>query len=134
MQKQRLDLEYPLNARKPDLLWQLMSTDHGLERWLADEVKEENGMLSLMWGNPYGEHHTLHAHILEREKNSHIKLQWVEEDDPDAYWEMRIGRSELTEEYASTSSTTHRRKTLTTFTTCGTVTWNGSTNPADIKK
>jgi len=98
MQKQRLDLEYPLNARKPDLLWQLMSTDHGLERWLADEVKEENGMLSLMWGNPYGEHHTLHAHILEREKNSHIKLQWVEEDDPDAYWEMRIGRSELTEE------------------------------------
>ena len=98
MQKQRLDLEYPLNARKPDLLWQLMSTDHGLERWLADEVKEENGMLSLMWGNPYGEHHTLHAYILEREKNSHIKLQWVEEDDPDAYWEMRIGRSELTEE------------------------------------
>ena len=70
MQKQRLNLEYPLSARKPDLLWQLLSTDHGLERWLAEE----------------------------RQKNSHIKLQWVDEDDPDAYWEMRIGQSELTEE------------------------------------
>jgi len=98
MQKQRLDLEYPLNAGKPDLLWKLLSTDHGLERWLADEVKEENGIMSLTWGNPYSEQHTLHAEIMERQKNSHIKLRWVDEDDPAAFWEMRIGRSELTED------------------------------------
>ena len=76
----------------------LMSTDHGLERWLADEVKEENGVLSLTWGSPYGEHHTLHANIVERQKNSHIRLRWVDEDDPVAYWEMRIGHSELTQD------------------------------------
>ena len=98
MQKQRLDIEYPLNPGKPDILWMLMSTDHGLERWLADEVKEQDGVLSLTWGNPYNEQHTLHAKIVERQKNSHIKLQWVDEDDPEAYWEMRIGRSELTED------------------------------------
>jgi len=98
MKKKRLNLEYPLKGRKPDLLWQLMSTDHGLERWLADKVTEENGVLSLTWGEPWGEHHTLHANILERERNSHIKLQWVDEDEQDAYWEMRIGRSELTED------------------------------------
>ena len=98
MQKKRLDIEYPLNAGKPDLLWMLMSTDHGLERWLADEVKEENGVLSLTWGSPYGEHHTLHANIVERQKNSHIRLRWVDEDDPVAYWEMRIGHSELTQD------------------------------------
>ena len=98
MQKQRLELEYPLKGRKPDLLWQLMSTDHGLERWLADEVKEENGVMSLTWGNPYGEHHTLLANIVERSKNDHIRFQWVDEIEPEAFWEMRIGRSELTEE------------------------------------
>lgn len=98
MQKQRLELEYPLNARKPDILWQLMSTAHGLERWLADEVTEEDGVLSLTWGSPYGEHHTLHAHIEEREKNSHLRLRWVDEEDPEAFWEMRIGHSELTEQ------------------------------------
>jgi uncharacterized protein YndB with AHSA1/START domain len=98
MRKKRLNLEYPLSARKPDLLWQLMSTDHGLERWLADRVKEEDGVMTLTWGDPYGEHHTLHANILERQKNSHIKFQWVDEEEPEAYWEMRIGQSELTEE------------------------------------
>ena len=98
MRKRRLELEYPLSARKPDLLWQLMSTDHGLERWLADRVHEENGVMSLTWGNPWGEHHTLRARIVERRKNSHIRLQWVDEEEPEAYWEMRLGQSELTEE------------------------------------
>ena len=98
MQKHRLDLEYPLSARKPDILWSLISTDHGLERWLADRVTEQDGVITLTWGDLYGEHHSLSANIVEREKNSHIRLRWVDEDDPDAYWEMRIGRSELTEE------------------------------------
>jgi uncharacterized protein YndB with AHSA1/START domain len=98
MQKQRLSLEYPLTGRKPDLLWQLLSTDHGLQRWLADEVEENDGVMSLTWGSRWGEHHTLHANIVEREKNSHIRFQWVDEEEPEAYWEMRIGKSELTEE------------------------------------
>ena len=98
MEKQRLELEYPLLGRKPDLLWTLLSTDHGLNRWLADEVTEEDGVMSFTWGKPWTDHHTLKAHIVEREKNSHIKLKWVDETDPEAYWEMRIGRSELTEE------------------------------------
>jgi uncharacterized protein YndB with AHSA1/START domain len=98
MQKQRLELEYPLKGRKPDLLWQLMSTDHGLGRWLADEVTEENGIMSLTWGKPWTDHHTLHANIVEREKNSHIRFRWVDEESDDAFWEMRIGRSELTED------------------------------------
>ena len=98
MHKQRLSLEYPLTARKPDLLWQLMSTDHGLERWLADRVVEDDGVMQLTWGNPYGEHHTLKANIVERQKNSHIRLRWVDEEEDDAFWEMRIGKSELTDE------------------------------------
>ena len=98
MQKERLELEYPLNARKPDILWQLMSTAHGLERWLADRVVETDGVLSLTWGDLYGEHHTLYARIVERQKNSHVRLRWVDEDDDNAFWEMRIGRSDLAEE------------------------------------
>ena len=98
MQKQRLNLEYPLSARKPDLLWQLLSTDHGLERWLADHVEEDNGVMRLTWGDLYGEHHTLKANIVERQKNSHIRLRWVDEEEDDAFWEMRIGKSELTDE------------------------------------
>ena len=98
MAKKRLNLEYPLKGRQPDLLWQLMSTDHGLERWLADQVVEDDGVMSLTWGSPFGVHHTLRANIVERRKNSHIRFQWVDEEDQNAFWEMRIGQSELTQD------------------------------------
>jgi len=98
MKKQRIDIEYPLSARKPDIVWEFISTDHGLGRWIADEVIEDEGIISFTWGQPWTDHHTLQAHIMEREKNSHIRFRWVEEDDDDAFWEMRIGHSELTGE------------------------------------
>lgn len=98
MKKEQLNIEYPLSARHPDIVWQLISTDHGLGRWIADRVTEEDGIISFTWGQPWTDHHTLSANVVEREKNSHIKFRWVEEDDPEAYWEMRIGQSELTGE------------------------------------
>ena len=80
-------------------MWEQISTAHGLERWLADHVEElEEDIFSLTWGEPWTDHHTLEAKILERQKNDHIRLQWVNEEDADAYWEMRIGKSELTDE------------------------------------
>lgn len=98
MKKQRLNVEYPLSARKPDIVWGLISTDHGLGRWLADVVEESDGNISFTWGQPWADHHTLTAKVVEREKNSHIRFQWLEEEDPEAFWEMRIGKSELTDE------------------------------------
>jgi uncharacterized protein YndB with AHSA1/START domain len=96
MKKERIDIEYPLSSRQIDIVWQLISTDHGLGRWLADEVAEDNGIISFTWGQPWSDHHTQEAYIVERSKNSHIRFKWVDEDDPEAYWEMKIGKSELT--------------------------------------
>ena len=97
--KQKLSLEYPLATKSPNIIWEQISTAHGMERWLADHVEEsEDGIISLTWGNRWTDHHTLEAKVLERQKNSFIRLQWVNEDDPEAFWEMRIGRSELTDE------------------------------------
>ena len=98
MKKERLYIEYPLASRHPDIVWKLISTDHGLGLWLADNVSEDNGVISFTWGQPWTDHHTLSANVVERSKNSHIRFRWVEEDDPDAFWEMRIAQSELTGE------------------------------------
>ena len=98
MGKQRIDIEYPLNTKSPSIVWEQISSAHGLGRWLADSVEEREGVISLTWGETWAEHHTMHARILERERQDHIKLRWEDEDDPEAYWEMRIGRSELTDE------------------------------------
>lgn len=96
MKKERLYIEYPLSSRQPGIVWKLISTDHGLGRWIADKVVEDNGIVSFTWGQPWADHHTLSANIVEREHNSHIRFKWADEDDPEAFWEIRIGKSELT--------------------------------------
>ena len=97
--KQKLYLEYPLATKSHNIVWEQISTAHGLERWLADHVEDMgNNVISLTWGEVWTDHHTLEARIMERNRNSHIKFQWVNEDYPEAYWEMRIGKSEITDE------------------------------------
>jgi hypothetical protein len=97
MKKERLYLEYPLTAKSQNLVWEQIGTIHGLERWLADRIEEEeDNVIALTWGELWADHHTLKARITENEKPSHIRLRWVDEEDPEAFWEMRIGRSELT--------------------------------------
>ena len=97
--KQKLNLEYPLATKSSNLVWEQIGTLHGLERWIADHIEDMgNDIIALTWGETWSHHHTLQAKILERRPNSLIRFRWVNEEDPEAYWEMRIGRSELTDE------------------------------------
>ena len=95
MGKQKIDIEYPLAIKSPALIWEQISSAHGLERWFADHVKEEDGIFTFTWGEPWTEQDIREAHVLESVVNDHIRLKWDEEDD-DTYFEMRIAKSDLT--------------------------------------
>ena len=95
MGKQRIDIEYPLNTKSPNIVWEQISSAHGLERWIADHVTEEDGVFTFTWGEPWTDQDVRRASLVEYVKYDHIKLQWEEEDD-DSSWEMRIGKSDLT--------------------------------------
>ena len=97
MVKQRIDIEYPLTTKSPNIVWDLISTAHGLERWLADHVSEEDGVFTFTWGEPWTEQDIRKALLIEYVKYDHIRLKWDEDEENDeSYWEMRIGQSELT--------------------------------------
>ena len=95
MGKLRIDIEYPLNTKSPNIVWEQISSAHGLERWIADHVTEEDGVFTFTWGEPWTDQDVRRASLVEYVKYDHIKLQWEEEDD-DSFWEMRIGKSDLT--------------------------------------
>ena len=95
MGKQKIDIEYPLAIKSPALIWEQISSAHGLERWFADHVNEEDGMFTFTWGEPWTEQDVREAHVLESVVNDHIRMKWDEEDD-DTYFEMRIAKSDLT--------------------------------------
>ena len=46
MGKQKIDIEYPLTTESPNIIWEQISSAHGLERWLADHVAEEEGVFT----------------------------------------------------------------------------------------
>ena len=97
--KKKLYIEYPLATKSHNIVWEQIGTIHGLGRWLADRIDElGDNVIALTWGQEWGDHHTLEARIVECRKNDRIRLQWLNEEDPDAFWGMRIGKSELTGE------------------------------------
>ena len=81
MGKQRIDIEYPLNTKSPNIVWDQISSAHGLERWFADHVEESDGILTFTWGEPWTEQDIRKAHLVEYVKYDHIRLKWAYDDD-----------------------------------------------------
>lgn len=98
MTKDKLYIEHELKSRSENIIWQLISTETGLQNWIADSVSEQEGKITFTWGQDWAIHEQRTAIIVERVKNSHIRFHWEDEDD-DFYWEMRMVYSDLTNDY-----------------------------------
>ena len=99
MEKQQIQIEHSLLSTSPNIIWNIISTEGGLSRWIADSVKESKGIFSFTWGDVNGHHEKRRAVLKERVRHSHIRLQWEDETDPDAYLELRMMRAEITGGY-----------------------------------
>ena len=96
---QKLTIEYPLATNSLKIVWDMISNAAGMQKWLADEVVEEddNETLTFTWGQPWTERDTKQSRILAKEKFNHIRMMWdYHEDTPEAYWELRIVQSDET--------------------------------------
>lgn len=96
MEKRKVTIEYPLEAKSPNIVWQLISTAAGLQKWIANYVTEKDGMMMFTWGEAWTEQDCKTSAIIGREKNSHIRMKWQHDEYEETYWEMRIEKSELT--------------------------------------
>ena len=94
---QKLTLEYPLSTKSTRLVWDMISNAAGLQKWLADQVTEEEDSMTFTWGHPWTERDTKTSRILEKEKMNYIRMLWdYHEDTPEAYWEIKIEESNVT--------------------------------------
>ena len=94
---QKLTLEYPLSTKSTRLVWNMISNAAGLQKWLADQVTEEEDSMTFTWGHPWTERDTKTSRILEKEKLNYIRMLWdYHEDTPEAYWEIKIEESNVT--------------------------------------
>ena len=96
MSKKKLVMEYPLNSKSASIVWGLIGNAHGLGKWMADYVKEdEDGELTFKWGEVWTQQDVRTATIISKEENSYIRLKWdVNESDED-FWELRVEKSDF---------------------------------------
>ena len=81
MHKNILKKDYPLSAKSPKLVWDLISNAAGLQKWIADAVKQEGDELTFTWGHPWTDRDTKVSKLLELVENSHIKMKWDYQED-----------------------------------------------------
>ena len=99
MEKQKIYIEHSLKSKSANIIWQAISSEGGLSKWIADKVVEEQDAFQFTWGAPWSHHETRRAFIINKVKNSYIHLKWEDEDDPEAYLEMRMTKNDLTGDY-----------------------------------
>ncbi|MBN2611288.1 MAG: SRPBCC domain-containing protein [Bacteroidales bacterium] len=92
--KKRILLEYTLNS-SPKVLFPRLSTPGGLAEWFADDVNVKGKTYNFIWDNAENL-----AEVVQKKENRYIRFHWVEDEDPNTYFEFRISMDELTGDVA----------------------------------
>ena len=95
MEKQKIHLQYPLNATSKTILWNAISTPSGLEGWFADGVQSDNKTVTFFWGII----ESRSAEIIAVRAYSFIRFRWTDLKNSRDYFEFRMSNSELTNDF-----------------------------------
>ena len=95
MERQKVHLEYPLNATSRSILWSAISTPSGLEGWFADRVENKDKEFIFYWGKSENRS----AELLSQRPFSYIRFRWLDSEFEQEYVELKMNYSELTNDY-----------------------------------
>jgi len=90
MRKEKLELEYQLKSTSISVLWNMISTSHGLSEWFSKAVHVAGEKYVFAWDD-----HEETAHLLNVKPLGYIRFQWEHDENTDYYFELRIVKHEL---------------------------------------
>lgn len=109
MEKSRIEIEHTLNSTSRNIIWQLIGTAAGLEKWLADSVQIDGDKAEFGWGDDWCHHEIRCATVITIDKFKRIVWRWDDEDDT-SYVEIRMERSQMTQQYTLYNGLHGRRR------------------------
>lgn len=95
MKKEKMHLEYLLNATSKNIIWAAISTPSGLEDWFADKVDSRDKNVTFHWGRT----EERQAEIIAIRAYSYIRFRWLDEMAERYYFELKMTNNELTNDY-----------------------------------
>ena len=92
MEKVKFEIEVPIHA-SPNMLHQYISSPSNLQEWFADKVNSRGKIYSFVWE---GEEEL--AELVTKKAGERIRWKWVESQDDESFFEIRIDVDALTKD------------------------------------
>lgn len=89
--KKKVHIEYPINPSSSNIIWGIVSTAAGLQRWFADQVSKAGKTYTFQWGKT----EVRTADVINSRAESFIRFHWTDEE-PKTYFEFKLHYDELT--------------------------------------
>lgn len=90
--KIKFEMEFVIHV-SPSLLYQYISTPSGMSEWYADNVNSRGEFFTFIWDGSEEK-----AKLLTKKNNERIKFRWMDDEDTDYYFELRIQVDEITKD------------------------------------
>lgn len=92
MDKVQYELEIPIHA-SPNMLYQYISTPSNLQEWFADKVNSRGKIFTFEWEGTEEQ-----AELITKKPDDRIRFKWLESEDDDSFFEIRIQVDALTKD------------------------------------
>jgi len=90
--KIKYEMEFPIQV-SPSLLYQYISTPSGMSEWYADNVNSRGEYFTFIWEGSEEK-----ARLLGKKSGERIKFRWVDDEESDYYFELRIQVDDITKD------------------------------------
>lgn len=90
--KVKYEMEFPIHV-SPSLLYQYISTPSGMSEWYADNVNSRGQLFTFIWEGSEEQ-----AKLLGKKSGERIKFRWVDDEDSDYFFELRIQVDDITKD------------------------------------
>jgi len=91
MNKEKFHIEFIFDKASKNSLWDYISTASGLSGWFADSVAVDGKLYTFQWKNYVNE-----AEVTGMVPYNFIRFHWLEDENPDTFFEFRLHKIELT--------------------------------------
>ena len=88
----KFEIEFPIKVSQK-LLFQYISTPSGLSEWFADNVNSRGEIFIFIWNESEES-----AKLIRKINNERIQFQWLDDEETDYYFELRIQFDEITKD------------------------------------
>ena len=88
----KFEMEFPIKVSQK-LLFQYISTPSGLSEWFADNVNSRGEIFIFIWDDSEES-----AKLIRKINNEKTQFQWLDDEETDYYFELRIQFDEITKD------------------------------------